>query len=99
MIATLFPQGELDAINSSRGITLEWIQSQPQELKDLALLRLCKVVEAKPTLFRVIYPEPSPLPHHLRGTFTESAESVAERTGCNRKTVLRGYLLQLNKTF
>ena len=31
-------------------VSLEWIQSLPQELKDEALLRLCKTVETKTTM-------------------------------------------------
>ena len=35
---------------STQLVSWEWIQSLPPELKDAALYRLCKVVEAKPTL-------------------------------------------------
>ncbi|MBO3463464.1 hypothetical protein G7B40_039330 [Aetokthonos hydrillicola Thurmond2011] len=71
-------------------ITIEWIQSLPPELKDAALYRLCKVVEAKPTLVesftlnQVLYRTIS------GNTFTESADNVAARTGCDRKTILKG---------
>lgn len=83
------PTFELN-FTSTQQITLEWIQALPSELKDIALYRLCKVVESKPTmvesftLSQVLY-------RTLSGnTFTESAESVAERTGCDRKTILKG---------
>ncbi len=71
-------------------VTLEWIQSLPQESKDAALLRLCKVVEAKPTLVesftlnQVLYRTIS------GGKFKESSDNVAARTGCDRKTILKG---------
>ncbi len=68
---------------SSQQITDEWIQNLPPELKDAALYRFCKMVEAKPTLVesftlsQVLYRTIS------GNTFTESAESVAARTGCD----------------
>ncbi|MDF5722021.1 MAG: hypothetical protein PUP91_16360 [Rhizonema sp. PD37] len=83
------PQTEFDD-DSPRGVTLEWIQSLPPELKDAALYRLCKAIECKPTLVesftltQVIYRTIS------GGTFTESADNVAQRTGCDRKTILKG---------
>ncbi len=83
------PTFELDKAGTQR-ISLEWIQSLPPELKDTALYRLCKTAEAKPTLVesftlhQVLYRTIS------GGTFTESAENVAARTGCDRKTVLKG---------
>lgn len=83
MIAIPSPQTEFDDGNSSGGVTLEWIQTLPQELKDEALLRLCKTVESKPTLCesftlnQVLYRTIS------GNTFTESAESIAARTGCD----------------
>ena len=82
------PTFELDC--SAQQVSLEWIQSLPPELKDAALLRFCKTVEAKPTMVesftlnQVLYRTIS------GNTFTESAESVAARTGCDRKTVLKG---------
>ena len=88
MIATLSPQSTLDAVDP--GITYEWIQTLPAELKDAALYRFCKTIEARPTLVesfslnQILYRTIS------GGTFTESADSVAERTGCDRKTVLKG---------
>ena len=81
-------QSEQDV--NAQQVTLSWIQSLPPELKDAALYRLCKIVEAKPTLVesfalnQVLYRTIS------GGTFIESAESVAARTGCDRKTVLKG---------
>ncbi len=48
MIATLSPQTELAEVDSSKSVTREWIKSLEQELKDEALYRLCKVVEASP---------------------------------------------------
>ncbi len=83
-------QTEPHPTDSHPGVTLSWIQSLSPELKDAALLRLCKTVEAKPTLVesftlnQVLYRTIS------GGTFTESAESVAARTGCDRKTILKG---------
>ena len=77
-------------LKCAQQITLEWIQSLPPELKDAALLRLCKVVEAKPTLVesfalnQVLYRTIS------GGMFTESAESTAKRTRSDRKTILKG---------
>ncbi|MDF5725046.1 MAG: hypothetical protein PUP91_32265 [Rhizonema sp. PD37] len=71
-------------------VSLEWIQSLPPELKDTALYRLCRAVESKPTLVesfslnQVIYRTIS------GGNFTESADNVAKRTGCDRKTILKG---------
>ncbi len=65
-------------------------KSLSPELKDAALLRFCKIVEARATLVesfalnQVLYRTIS------GNTFTESAESVAARTGCNRKTILKG---------
>ena len=88
MIATLSPQSTLDAVDP--GITYEWIQTLPAELKDVALYRFCKTIEARPTLVesfslnQILYRTIS------GGTFTESADSVASRTGCDRKTVLKG---------
>ncbi len=92
MIAATTPQTELDAVDQRVGIKKEWIQSLPQELKDEALYRLCKVVEAKPTLvesfalnqvlYRTISDPGKP--------FFESADNVALRTGCDRKTILKG---------
>ncbi|MBW4591291.1 hypothetical protein G7B40_039090 [Aetokthonos hydrillicola Thurmond2011] len=75
---------------STQQVTLAWIQTLPPELKDAALYRLCKTVEAKPTLVesftlnQVLYRTIS------GNSFTESAESVAVRTGCDRKTILKG---------
>ena len=75
---------------SSQQITDEWIQNLPPELKDAALYRFCKMIEAKPTMVesftlnQVLYRTIS------GGTFTESAENVASRTGCDRKTILKG---------
>ncbi|MBO3463094.1 hypothetical protein G7B40_038010 [Aetokthonos hydrillicola Thurmond2011] len=75
---------------STQQVTLSWIQTLPPELKDAALYRLCKTVEAKPTLVesftlnQVLYRTIS------GNTFTESAENVASRTGCDRKTILKG---------
>lgn len=83
------PTLELDFVSTEQ-ITLEWIQSLSPELKDAALFRFCKTVEAKPTMVesftlnQVFYRTIS------GGTFTESAENVAARTGCDRKTVLKG---------
>ncbi len=68
---------------SKEQITDEWIQNLPPELKDAALYRLCKVVESQPTLVesftlnQVLYRTIS------GNTFTESAESIASRTGCD----------------
>ncbi|MDF5732798.1 MAG: hypothetical protein PUP92_33605, partial [Rhizonema sp. PD38] len=82
------PTFELDI--SAQHVSLEWIQSLPSELKDTALYRLCRAVESKPTLVesftltQVIYRTIS------GGTFTESADNVAARTGCDRKTILKG---------
>lgn len=90
MIATLSSPCEQDVIDSPVGVTREWIQSLPAELKDEALYRLCKTIEAKPTLVesftlnQVFYRTIS------GGTFTESADNVAARTGCDRKTILKG---------
>ena len=76
--------------NSPKGVTLEWIQTLPQELKDAALYRFCKTIESKPTLVesftltQVIYRTIS------SEKFTESADNVAQRTGCDRKTILKG---------
>ncbi len=88
---------------SARQVSLEWIQALPPELKDAALYRLCKIVEAKPTLVesftlnQVLYRTIS------GNTFTESAESAAKRTGHeperasrasrHRKTILKGLAL------
>ncbi|MBO3461202.1 hypothetical protein G7B40_037665 [Aetokthonos hydrillicola Thurmond2011] len=88
MITTLSPQSIFDTVDP--GITKEWIQSLSPELKDAALYRLCKTVEAKPTLVesftlnQVLYRTIS------GNSFTESAEHVAARTGCDRKTILKG---------
>ncbi len=76
--------------DSPKGITLEWIQSLSPELKDAALFRFCRTAESKPTLVesftltQVIYRTIS------GGSFTESADNVAARTGCDRKTILKG---------
>ncbi|MDF5728124.1 MAG: hypothetical protein PUP92_08805 [Rhizonema sp. PD38] len=82
------PTLELDF--STQLISLEWIQSLSPELKDATLYRLCKIVESKPTLSesfalnQVLY-------RMISGnTFTESASRVAQRTGCDRKTILKG---------
>ena len=83
------PTFEQDS-SRTKQITDEWIQSLSPELKDAALLRFCKIVEARATLVesfalnQVLYRTIS------GNTFTESAESVAARTGCNRKTILKG---------
>ena len=83
------PTFEQDS-SRTKQITDEWIQSLSPELKDAALLRFCKIVEAKPTIVesftlnQVLYRTIS------GNTFTESAESVAERTGCDRKTIFKG---------
>ena len=90
MIAIPSPRAEFDDGDSSKGVTLEWIQNLTPELKDAVLFRFCKTVEAKPTMVesftlnQVLYRTIS------GNTFTESAESVAERTGCDRKTILKG---------
>ncbi len=82
------PTFELDV--STQQVSLEWIQSLPPELKDAALFRFCKTVEARATLVesftlnQVLYRTIS------GNSFTESAESVAVRTGCDRKTILKG---------
>ncbi|MDF5725081.1 MAG: hypothetical protein PUP91_32445 [Rhizonema sp. PD37] len=83
------PTFELDKAKNQQ-ITLEWIQSLSPELKDTVLYRLCRAVESKPTLVeafainQVLYRTIS------GGTFTESADHVAKRTGCDRKTILKG---------
>ncbi len=75
---------------SIQQVSLEWIQRLPAELKDAALFRFCKMVEARATLCesfalnQVLYRTIS------GNTFTESAESVAARTECDRKTILKG---------
>ncbi|MDF5714824.1 MAG: hypothetical protein PUP93_13300 [Rhizonema sp. NSF051] len=75
---------------STQHVSLEWIQSLSPELKDAALYRFCKTAESKPTLVesftltQVIYRTIS------GGSFTESADNVAARTGCDRKTILKG---------
>ncbi|MBW4586159.1 hypothetical protein G7B40_024825 [Aetokthonos hydrillicola Thurmond2011] len=75
---------------STQQVSWEWIQTLPPELKDAALYRLCKVVESKPTLCesftlnQILYRTIS------GNSFTESAEHVAARTGCDRKTILKG---------
>ncbi len=82
------PTFELDC--SAQQVSLEWIQNLPPELKDAALFRFCKAVEARATLVesftlnQVLYRTIS------GNTFTESAEAVALRTGCDRKTILKG---------
>ena len=87
-VLTLLPKEE--QTDGLPGVTLEWIQTLPPELKDAALLRLFRTVEAKPTLveaftlIQVLYRTVS------GGTFTESADNVAARTGCDRKTILKG---------
>ena len=82
---------------STQQISLEWIQSLSPELKDTALYRLLKIVEAKPTLCesfslnQVLY-------RIISGnTFTESATSVAQRTGCDRKTILKGLAIAVEQ--
>jgi len=88
MITTLSPESTFDTVDP--GVSYEWIQSLPPEQKDAALYKLCKIVEAKPTLVelfalnQVIYRTVS------GGTFTESADSAAKRTGHDRKTILKG---------
>ncbi|MBR8833396.1 MAG: hypothetical protein DSM106950_04965 [Stigonema ocellatum SAG 48.90 = DSM 106950] len=75
---------------SAQQVTFEWIQNLPPEQKDAALFRFCKTIEARPTLVesfslsQVLYRTIS------GNTFTESADNVAFRTGCDRKTVLKG---------
>ena len=97
MLANLSPPSEQEVIDSPVGITREWIQSLPAELKDEALYRLCKTIEAKPTLVesfalnQVLYRTIS------GGTFTESADNVAQRTGCDRKTILKGLALAVSQ--
>ena len=81
-----------DEADSTLSVTREWIQSLPQNLKDEALYRFCKTIEAKPTLvesfalnqvlYRTISESGKP--------FFESADNVAARTGCDRKTILKG---------
>ncbi|MBR8836970.1 MAG: hypothetical protein DSM106950_23940 [Stigonema ocellatum SAG 48.90 = DSM 106950] len=84
-----FPCIEQGFANSQQ-VSFEWIQSLPPEQKDAALFRFCKTIEARPTLVesfslsQVLYRTIS------GNTFTESADSVAERTGCDRKTILKG---------
>ncbi|MBR8835772.1 MAG: hypothetical protein DSM106950_17575 [Stigonema ocellatum SAG 48.90 = DSM 106950] len=88
MITTLSPQSTLDTVDP--GVSYEWIQSLSPELKDAALYRMLKIIEAKPTLVelfainQVIYRTVS------GNTFTESAEEAAKRTGHDRKTILKG---------
>ena len=97
MIACSTPQTEQDVVDQRVGITREWIQSLPAELKDEALYRLCKTIEVKPTLVesftlnQVLYRTIS------GGTFTESADNVALRTGCDRKTILKGLALAVDQ--
>ncbi|MDF5725054.1 MAG: hypothetical protein PUP91_32310 [Rhizonema sp. PD37] len=89
-------QAEFDD-DSLGGVTLEWIQTLPPELKDTALYRLCRAVESKPTLVesfslnQVMYRTIS------GGTFTESADHVAKRTGCDRKTILKGLSIAVSQ--
>ncbi|MDF5716286.1 MAG: hypothetical protein PUP93_20995 [Rhizonema sp. NSF051] len=71
-------------------VSLEWIDSLSPELLKTVVCRFCKIVESKPTLCesfalnQVLY-------RMISGnSFTESASSVAQRTGCNRKTILKG---------
>ena len=90
MLATTTPQMEFDETDSPRGITREWIQSLPAELKDEALLRLLLTIEAKPTLVEVFALNQVLYRTISGGTFTESADNVAARTGCDRKTILKG---------
>ncbi|MBR8840431.1 MAG: hypothetical protein DSM106950_42215 [Stigonema ocellatum SAG 48.90 = DSM 106950] len=82
---------------SAQQVSFEWIQSLPPEQKDAALYRLFRTIEAKPTLVelfalnQVIYRTVS------GNTFIESVESVAERTGCDRKTVLKGLYIAVEQ--
>ncbi|MDF5723717.1 MAG: hypothetical protein PUP91_25275 [Rhizonema sp. PD37] len=90
------PIFELDFVNAQQ-VSLEWIQSLPPELKDVALYRLCRVIESKPTLVesftinQVLYRTLS------GGKFTESADHVAKRTGCDRKTILKGLSIAVSQ--
>ena len=91
------PTFELDFVNPQQ-VSLEWIQSLPPELKDTALYRLCRAVESKPTLVeaftlnQVLYRTIS------GGTFSESAENVAKRTGATARQFSRDYPSPLDKT-
>ncbi len=99
MIETLSPSNELASVDSGNLVTREWIQSLPSHLKDEALYRLCKTIEAKPTLVesftlnQVLY-------RTIKGKdekFFESADNVAQRTGCDRKTILKGLALAVEQ--
>ena len=82
------PTLELDF--SSQLVSLEWIQSLSPELKDATLYRLCKIVESKPTLCESFALNQALYRTITGNTFTESASRVAQRTGCDRKTIIKG---------
>jgi len=48
------PQSTLDAVDSSLSVTYEWVESLSPELKNAALYRLFKTIEAKPTLVELL---------------------------------------------
>ncbi|MBR8840948.1 MAG: hypothetical protein DSM106950_45065 [Stigonema ocellatum SAG 48.90 = DSM 106950] len=52
MITTLSPESTFDTVDP--GVTYEWIQSLRPELKDAALYRLFRTIEAKPTLVELL---------------------------------------------
>ncbi|MDF5720194.1 MAG: hypothetical protein PUP91_06835 [Rhizonema sp. PD37] len=88
MSTTLSPE-TTDTLDLS-GVTSEWIQSLSLELKEAALLRFCKIVESKPTLVESVALSQVLYRTISGGTFTESADSAAKRTGHDRKTILKG---------
>ncbi|MDF5725173.1 MAG: hypothetical protein PUP91_32930 [Rhizonema sp. PD37] len=75
---------------TAQPVSLEWIQSLPPELKDTALYRLCKIVESKSTLSESFALNQALYRTISGNTFTESASRVAQRTGCDRKTIIKG---------
>ena len=71
-------------------VSLEWIDSISPELLKTVVCRFCKIVESKPTLCELFALNQALYRTISGNSFTESASRVAHRTGCNRKTILKG---------
>ena len=80
---------ELDKASDYR-VSLEWIDNLSPELLKTVVCRFCKIVESKPTLCESFVLNQALYRTITGNTFTESASRVAQRTGCDRKTIIKG---------
>ncbi|MDF5714261.1 MAG: hypothetical protein PUP93_10285 [Rhizonema sp. NSF051] len=80
---------ELDKI-SDRSLSSEWIDNLSPEAQKAVIQRFCRIIESKPTLCESFALNQALYRTISGNSFTESASRAAQRTGCDRKTILKG---------